>query len=1113
MMTFQTRRVVRPRTDGATSRSRPVLALAAVLWLCLFAGPAGARINLRNLGVNTNLKIGGTFDPTDPPPPSGGGGPNSVADLEKAGFTCEPGHVAAFECRACGVEPVSDTQTCVLRLCPRASDCTGTRYRWDIPRDVAVDQLRMWATEFAFGASSYFIADFDGDGRRDIGARFGSTVRAALSRGTYFEPQPGNWTGPFTVENDHLPGSADVNHDGLPDELSIDDGGNLTVGISSGASVASTVAVPETWCEQLGDCLVGDVDGDGLPDVVEIMRGAVAGHRTGDIWVSLGHAAPGFPPLPPPPASKDSDGDGILDGSDNCTEVANPSQTDADQDGFGNACDADLNNDGIVDPADVAILADCLGAKIARRPSCAPSDLDDNKKVSTADSAILTDALGTPPGPSGKRAAPRIELAAPADGTILPVGSTKVWVAGYVPDVPASALKVTVGGVPVPVSGPGNLFSTFVDLQAPTPAKLFQSIVIDAARGSVHTIERRVVIVGDHTRPGRRSHNAAGARLTASGLDRLEQFVREHIVPEIAAGFPDKVNGYRHDNDCAILGLGGPLTCWDGYDITNASVSAPVITVDFDGAALRIRIMIPRLEFDWRVDMQGPDCGDHATATNLTADLLYDVVIGAGGRVEVRELQEPSVTASFDISGCWGLGHSRVEQGITGIDGDGNVSGGLAGALNDPDDYNGRHESFQKGPIGQKIEEFFGNLATSGNVTVSEGTSALPQATIATQSRSKSAIKPFGTPPIVMSYDTRFDAASLGSNGLLAWMAVGIDPTAPVAGLGGPSGAYQIPGFAQPAFPAALPSGAAYNLAAAISPNGLNELLDAVTRSGLLAQQGMTKDTVTVGTSTFPLTANVLAAVIPAFKSYPPNEPIVARVTPGPVAPVVSGGRGPNSEPVDLHVPQVRIDLVDSHQQVAIALRADFRVGVDVGISTPAVTPGLQTVPAAIETKTKAVKAPPIAAKVVQPSLVATARRLQVLDFAIVANPINANPADVFRGILCIDHDPNDALPCALGGAIESGLGTVLKTIELPSLADDDPNSPDVTLVPQCIQPQTDGTLVATFGMRLPGDPAPSKVLGLSANLACMAPLTVSGGTGTRGTTGVLATAGTLTAR
>ena len=43
--------------------------------------------------------------------------------------------------------------------------------------------------------------------------------------------------------------------------------------------------------------------------------------------------------------SLDVDGDGIVDGQDNCLEVANPSQSDMDLDGFGDVCDQDPDGD------------------------------------------------------------------------------------------------------------------------------------------------------------------------------------------------------------------------------------------------------------------------------------------------------------------------------------------------------------------------------------------------------------------------------------------------------------------------------------------------------------------------------------------------------------------------------------------------------------------------------------------------------------------------------------------------------------------------------------------------------------------------------------------------
>jgi hypothetical protein len=59
--------------------------------------------------------------------------------------------------------------------------------------------------------------------------------------------------------------------------------------------------------------------------------------------------------LQPPTGDVDTDGDGRLDPSDNCPNVANPGQSDIDGDLLGDACDPDADGDGVANGVDACI--------------------------------------------------------------------------------------------------------------------------------------------------------------------------------------------------------------------------------------------------------------------------------------------------------------------------------------------------------------------------------------------------------------------------------------------------------------------------------------------------------------------------------------------------------------------------------------------------------------------------------------------------------------------------------------------------------------------------------------------------------------------------------------
>ena len=104
----------------------------------------------------------------------------------------------------------------------------------------------------------------------------------------------------------------------------------------------------------------------------------------------------------------DTDGDGVVDLVDNCEAVANgplagacSSQEDANANGYGNACEADWDQDGIVGSSDFLIFSASFGS-VPGDPHWAPHvDSDCDGTIGGSDFLLFSSQFGDPPGPSG----------------------------------------------------------------------------------------------------------------------------------------------------------------------------------------------------------------------------------------------------------------------------------------------------------------------------------------------------------------------------------------------------------------------------------------------------------------------------------------------------------------------------------------------------------------------------------------------------------------------------------------------------------------------------------------------------------------------------------------
>ncbi|MBW2715918.1 MAG: thrombospondin type 3 repeat-containing protein [Deltaproteobacteria bacterium] len=93
----------------------------------------------------------------------------------------------------------------------------------------------------------------------------------------------------------------------------------------------------------------------------------------------------------------DSDGDGVYDGQDNCSDVSNLNQDDTDGDDCGNLCDADYDDDGVVNFLDFSAFSNAFGSNDLEMDHTPPVA----GNINFIDFSFFSNAFGSTPGPSG----------------------------------------------------------------------------------------------------------------------------------------------------------------------------------------------------------------------------------------------------------------------------------------------------------------------------------------------------------------------------------------------------------------------------------------------------------------------------------------------------------------------------------------------------------------------------------------------------------------------------------------------------------------------------------------------------------------------------------------
>jgi hypothetical protein len=581
---------------------------------------------------------------------------------------------------------------------------------------------------------------------------------------------------------------------------------------------------------------------------------------------------------------EDADGDGVRDAADNCVNVFNPNQSDVDGDGFGDGCDPDYNNDGVVGIPDFNHMRSQFG-KTAADPDFDPAvDHDGNGAIGISDFNVSRTFFSDPPGPSNATAPPVLILDRPVHGEFVPSDGAEcdVPVEGSVPNVADVDLELLIEDNPT-ATDDGDFATSLIG------APVFVPVLAAATRLSTDetTLQQNVAHCGDSIGSNDLALRSVGVRMNDSGIDKIEPVINDEIAGGIGNIEQEILNlSPIVIQECVFI---------DVYDLCAIELDSITIhTVDIGGVNLGLDSVtdgvevsgsVASLNLTYTANLDGivGDCDGTITADSFDAELTLGLEPATDRNfLDVNQLGDPLVSAvGLDNDFTGGICDFPLLEGLidlfVGDIGD-FIIPEIEDALSDPDGAGP-----QDSQVAQAVEDALAGISIGGEVGSELG----------------------------LNLAALFTAVPEDNVGVTFELDTNVIPMAPAPGAPSLPASYAIDAVF-PGFGATAPGGAPYDLALALSQNLLNKLMRADVEAGAF-QLDLTEfdfDVILPGLGVRPISTVFLAFVIPGFGDVPVEDTVISfRPT---LAPVISIGSDTTESVIDIAGMDITVTGLDS---------------------------------------------------------------------------------------------------------------------------------------------------------------------------------------------------------